>query len=234
MEKKFFTVVRTSGLLIAFVAIIATLIFGVVGGSMMLASADSELSVNPSSLASYQELLSPNKKSPVSETPKEIEVNEDKIFNEEMEGISGAIHENFTQYASDLKQQGVVDKKRVFAVLQNMVSNVDDHDVRRSFFNGLKQVSADLLLKAPELKKLPPSDQRRVRWMGVLEWYQKDFMTNLQEENQRVSVERIEASLSNAKGMVYLGIASGFLLLFMFFTLMLAMLRIEKNTRAAS
>ncbi len=89
----------------------------------------------------------------------------------------------------------------------------------------------DLVDDADNLVKLGKADVRRPSWMSSIEWFFFERKNQLRHEHERVQQEQHDALQDNANALVNLMVAGSAFIAFMFFVIILVLMRIESNTR---
>jgi len=98
-----------------------------------------------------------------------------------------------------------------------------------SYMSQLSKASRELFNYTEVLKNNP--DKEIISWIAFLEWFSGKFEASISNEQERIQSEELEALADKASALTTLGVVGGALVAFMLFTMMLALLRIEINTR---
>jgi len=84
---------------------------------------------------------------------------------------------------------------------------------------------------ANEVKTLNADDVRRTEWLTSLNWWLDARKQHTQTELARINYERAQAMDSKAEALTQLMVVGVAFALFMYFVIMLVLMRIESNTR---
>jgi len=139
------------------------------------------------------------------------------------------ITQNFNAYAKEIGDAPISSfptlRKDLFSLL------ITNEDGSFHLMQPLLDFSSSLKEDAGEFKKLAEDDLRKVKWIDALNWFlaQKDEHLNI--ENRRIEREHNQVRRDKSEASQFMMIAGGAFLVFIFFVLLLVLLKIERNTR---
>lgn len=229
MERKFFSIVRIIGSILASIALLV-----VIGGIIMAYDQYSDTAnVNMETpKVEFSDFEESQKKKEVvkKEISKNItQVNEapEDVFQKKFEKYMKIISDNINQYAlkynvDTLNDQGA---RNYF---NEKIESYDD-TLKEAYMSQFADLTVNLLA-SPNIKNTP--NGLPMSWMTMLDWFEYKFNQKITEEENRIQNEQLEAAASKVNSLETLTIVGGALIVFLFFTMVLVLLRIESNTRA--
>ncbi|MCF6441742.1 hypothetical protein L1077_20095 [Pseudoalteromonas luteoviolacea] len=137
---------------------------------------------------------------------------------------------NINAYAKELGQQslkGSGQRKRLKSTFTKLDKNTQEH----AFWKDIVAFTKDLSEDATSLEQLKDKNMRKVEWMDAVKWFVKRYTANLEAQKQAEKQQDQKlVSVFDAVGpqLIAIGVTFG---MFMNFTMILALLRIERNTR---
>lgn len=231
IENKFFKSVQYVGFALASLAAIVFLFFALSALNGFFSSANEKIATSEHTLKGYQSYLKEIEISKDLETTdKTVDTKSDKKSSESKkskptknEKMIEEIAENFKIYA-EKTEQNVATAADFERFIYQRLGQLDDNLVD-SYIKQLHKASKSF-------KKLKiKDDQEPVIWNDYINWQHELFVAGLQEEFERVENEQAQAIEDNINAATKLPLLLGTLAIFLFFTLILVLLRIESNTR---
>ena len=137
---------------------------------------------------------------------------------------------NINAYAKELGQESVSSSGKR-SQLKSMFTQLDNEVENNAFWKDLIRFTEDLADDASSLEELKKEDARKIEWMTALKWFTQRYAKNLEAQEQAAQQQdkKIAKTLDSiGPQLIAIGVAFG---LFMNFTMILALLRIERNTR---
>ena len=162
-------------------------------------------------------------------------IKEQQALAEQAKVIDEYFHKfevNIYAFAKELGQVSLKESKlnsrykRYFTEIDSKVDN-------NAFWKELITFTEELADDASTLNDLKETDSRKVEWQFAVEWFTKRYVENLRNQEQAAQQQdkKIAKTLDSiGPQLIAIGVAFG---LFMNFTMILALLRIERNTRVA-
>jgi len=238
IETAFFSIVRKICMFIASVSIIVVIIFLLSSLSDFMSSADEDILEPDISYIEYKEelqnrydksyttkenassLLTQQKERKLIADSKSLKFEKkfDKYYNE--------IEKNLNDYAKIVGDDPVSNYNIREWILKKTIKagNLDSLDELNDFVEHLRD-------DADKLKILGGDDQRRPKWIKSLEWFFDERDKHLENEHERIQQEHFEAMTDKAEALTQLMVAGSAFITFMFFVIILVLMRIESNTR---
>ncbi|WP_096738888.1 hypothetical protein [Pseudoalteromonas atlantica] len=152
-------------------------------------------------------------------------------FQKNEEEYFAKIETNLNSYAKVLGQRSV--KEKGSSYYMQTFSEINNGDPKFIFWKDLLEFTEDLDDSATSISEYKNTDKRKVEWPDAISWFINAYMENIareanaEQEQDRNFQKAFEATTD---GLVVIGIAFS---IFMYFTMILALLRIEANTRNA-
>lgn len=231
MERNFFWIVRLFGLLIASISLLVVLVSGYLAFDQYTATANETATPPKVELSKYKELVADNitRESLASERVAE-NANSATSSTKESDPLQDEIKDKFEAIVSNLNKYAAKQ-----AVSQDMVNEKGLANYLSEQTSGFDESTQILYIRqlAQESEKLSKSaiEEKAIEWTQFLEWFTSEFKAQLAGEQERIQLERMTASQEKAEASITLAFAGGAMLVFMFFTMILVLLRIEINTR---
>jgi len=243
VERRFFGIVRWCGLIAATAALVAALIAGVGGGSKLLNQPNTQVQPPTTSYEDFRRTAvgsrQDNQPANIDTTMKEKEAAAaraaaDAEFEKQLKPHLDAIVASLSSYAAKTGQpkpsaQGVGD------FVRQSMREVGRYgsDLSWKYAEGLSTAARDLASDGDRLAKLETTDSGRVRYDAFLEWYTRAYIQQIRAELQRIDADKIRALSNIAEAPMYFYVAAIAFAIFVLGTMLLVLLRIELNTRAA-
>gem|GEM_PF-4761450 len=242
VERRFYVVARWFGLILASITFLAALFAGAVSIQKLTSTPDNQLrppNISYDDFRSALEAAQLEKKKTETDTTlqrKEQEVaNAQESLNLErkLKPHLDAIIANLIKYADILQlakpsEQGVGNFVREY---MQKINYMADDTIAWKYVDNLEKATANLANDAERLSKLNPDDSRKVRWDGFLKVYTAKFIDLLEVERGRISGEQTRVAIEKAEALVIIYGAIGAFFTFIIATILLVLLRIERNTR---
>ena len=146
-----------------------------------------------------------------------------------------AILANLAKYAATIQAAKPSEEGVDNFVRENMRNIHDDwSDVLTwKYVDGLEKATADLAADGERLAKFPVDDPRRVRWDEFLTSYTNEFKKLITDDSIRIQTDHKQAAVDKAQALLILYAAGAVFFIFVIATILLVLLRIERNTRSA-
>jgi hypothetical protein len=108
-----------------------------------------------------------------------------------------------------------------------------DDGLAWGYVEGLEKAAADLAADGGRLAKLGVGDARRVHWDQFLQWYTLAYREQIGAEERRIATERMSVENGKSQAVMDFYKAAAAFGVFVLATILLVLLRIERNTRQA-
>jgi len=237
IEVSFFSVVRKFCMFIATISILVVAVLLMTSLSDFMSSADEDISEPDVSYSDYKDKLQKRydqsyiqKDSGMSSTEqKENKIAEDSKklkFEKEFDEYYIKIESNLNEYAKTVSDDPVSNYNLREWILKKAI---DENSFE--IMEELDDFVDDLINDANNLKKLGQDDVRRQKWIKSLEWFFDERDAQLQLENARIQQEHLDAMVDKTEALSQLMVAGSAFMVFMFFVIILVLIRIETNTR---
>ncbi len=156
-------------------------------------------------------------------------------FEKRIQPIIEKIYGNLASYAKAMRQPAPAMEAIQQYIKGRMTLVRDAYPDRESlqwkFVDGLAQACGDLADDAQRLVKLPDADDSRVEYTSFIQWYTDTFFANLRAETSRVQQETMSVAAGKAAASGRMMMAAAAFGVFAALTILLVLLRIERNTR---
>jgi len=239
IETTFFSVVRKFCMFIASISIIVVVIFLLSSLSDFMSSADEDISDPDVSYNEYKDELqnrydnsyvtkdSATSSSSTEQKERKLIADSERLeFEKEFDKDYKEIEKHLNEYAKIVGDDPVSN----YNIRKWLLDKATEEDNLDSL-NELNDFVEDLRDDADKLKKLDSADQRRPKWIKSLEWFFDERNKQLQNEHERIQQEHYEAMTDKAEALTQLIVAGSAFITFMFFVIILVLMRIESNTR---
>jgi hypothetical protein len=242
VERRFFTIVRWFGLIITSIALAIAVITAIDGLLKLFHYPNNTVRIPPVTYADFRPTIGSEQPSATRNPDPTLQQKQAEAakaaaeaeFEKQLKPHLDAIVGNISTYADTLGQAKPDPKALgdyVRTNMQQVLRLTGDQSLQWNYVSGLEKATHDLAADASRLSKLDPSDPNRVRWNIFIDWFTDQYKQRLNAELQRINVERIETNAGAAAApALFFGAASAFGI-FVVFTLLLLLLRIELNTR---
>lgn len=232
MESKFFKIVRWISLSFATLAIVVIVLGALKAASEISSSADTIVKEPKMMFSDIQKEVqeeSPEVDSPETtadmnyvEGAKTEETEFDKNFNKDFEIIKN----NLIKYTQITEQQEVNED----GLRKYMINNISDYneDLQMSYTKQLAGQTNVLVNYGTTQKN---NNAKALGWPQFVEGFTKQYRTKIADEHDRIESEQAAAMMDKASALITIYAIGAAALVFMFFTMMLVLLRIESNTR---
>ena len=139
------------------------------------------------------------------------------------------IAQNFNVYAREINDDPVSSIPSLRADLFRLL--IENENGSFHLMQPLLDFSIALKGEATDIKRLTATDTRRVKWIDALNWFLAQKDVHLQQENKRIENEYRQMKHDKAEATQFMMLAGGAFLVFIFFVLLLVLLKIERNTQ---
>jgi hypothetical protein len=239
IEKKFFLIVRKFSLFITTVSVIAVSILLLLSFLGYLSTPDTHIS-NPHVV--YNDL----KKELQEKYNRQYDDSNKSLSSTEEKELKLAEAQRELEYEKEFDKyfQLIISDLNEFAKItgDKPVSKYEDR-LRRKLLKTSKELGfewleefgefiSDLKDDAKAIAKLSEGDSRKISWLESVEWFFDEHDAQVSKEEERVERETKESINDKVIATEYLIIAGAVFSIFMFFVLILVLIRIEINTRA--
>ncbi len=244
IERQFFTLVRWFGLLVTALALVGVVVSCLVAVGKMTSKANEHMRQPTATYADYMQVKEHDQ---AVHTTANVD---DTLERKEQEAAKAAaeveylrrlkphldlILNNLTLYAAKVdvgkpSAQAVGDYVR-----RNMteISSINNNeDLAWGYVDSLEKASTDLTADGERIAKFGINDARRVRWDEFIAWHANAFKEQIVQEKRRINGENIRIAEEKASALFNLYAAGGAFAVFVTATILLVLLRIERNTRA--
>ncbi|GEM_PF-2590564 len=240
IEHSFISFVGMFSMLVAVIAICTLLVSLAIGGNQYTSSVNKTISEPDIDYQDYKDakqdaynqsyesedpMVSDTDKKAAKLADAEAKLNLDKKFN----SFYTPIAQNFNVYAKETGDNPVSNFPNLRGDLFRLL--IDNEDGSFHLMQPLLDFSIDLKDSAADIKKLPENDSRKVKWIDSLNWFLEQKDSHLHRENMRIENEYQRVKHDKEEAAQFMMLAGGAFLVFIFFVLLLVLLRIERNTR---
>ncbi len=237
IESSFFSIVRKFCLLIASISLLVVALWLLLSLNGYMASVDEDHSDPDVSYNDYKEELQikydqtyattgQSGSSKTEQKERKLIADSERLeFEKEFDKYYNEFVITVNEYAKIVGDDPVHDGVRDF--LLKMA--VEDNDL--GFMDDLNDFVEDMRDDANEVKTLNADDVRRTEWLTSLNWWLDARKQHTQTELARINYERAQAMDSKAEALTQLMVVGVAFALFMYFVIMLVLMRIESNTR---
>ena len=242
MEHRFFSLVRWFGLILTVVALALVILNGVGALTKVSGSVDEHLRRPAIGYGDFQRIIQTEARtaagSDIDPTlqRKEQEVaraQADLDFTRRLQPHLDAIVASLATYATAVdvakpSAQAVGDFVR-----QNMatLTNGKDDGLAWGYVEGMQGAVSDLAADGGRLAKLGLGDVRRAHWDQFLQWFTTAYREQIDREQRRISAERAAVAAGKSEAVYDFYKAGAAFGVFVLATILLVLLRIERNTR---
>ncbi len=237
IESSFFSIVRKFCLLIASISLLVVALWLLLSLNGYMASVDEDHSDPDVSYNDYKEELQikydqtyattgQSGSSKTEQKERKLIADSERLeFEKEFDKYYNEFVITVNEYAKIVGDDPVHDGVRDF--LLKMA--VEDNDL--GFMDDLNDFVEDMRDDANEVKTLNADDVRRTEWLTSLNWWLDARKQHTQTELARINYERAQAMDSKAEALTQLMVVGVAFALFMYFVIILVLMRIESNTR---
>lgn len=226
MENKFLDIVRVIGLGLATVGLVLTLVFSLIGFNMFNPSVNEVFKPAPIMGKSFLESSEKKNSKVTAKNENQSSVNSDKEKIKALRAESDGAYDNINKILDYEKRSLSADKDKIFRIIGNNLNTINGEESLLFYFK-------DFRLTTYELTNLDKDTLKGFSGNKYLEWYISQAKVEAKKENTRIRDEKIAAAAQKAGSYAMFMIAGSSLIIFMFFTLMVALIKIERNTRVA-
>ena len=232
MKEKFFKIAGGFSLFMASITLLVAIISGFTAANQFFGSADENIDhpeIKLDQIHSKAGGNKPDKDKPVSKNENSTD-KEDEEYFEKINPIWNSTVESLNAFAK-ATEQGSVNETALEDYLIKNTESMDREDYL-IFLDNLNEASEDLNDKSEEIVLLKSEDEMYIHWSeDFMTWFVTTYTKEYNKELQRIQNEKMEDKLSKAGSLVTAGAAASAILFFVFFTLSLLMVQIERNTR---
>lgn len=236
MKDKFFKIVGGFSLTMASIAILIAVIAGLTALVQFNKSADEEIQQPNIRLVQIYSSLEKKKGSeseesePDSYDDSDYGVDEAYENRQKMMSLVESTVASLNAFAK-ITKQGSVNQVALVRYLEGNTPGLEGQDYI-TFLEGLDKAAKELNDKSKDIAALKSDDVKYINWgADFLPWFVESYVEEYNKEQQRVQDEIVEAHVSQASSLVTVAVAAGAFVFFVFFTLILLMVQIERNTR---
>ena len=220
MEKSFFSLVQKLGLLFALISFILVVFLGWFSYEKINSRATDEISKPTIELATYQNPISLQLKvtttdAMINGTPGNTQV----AFNQKFDTYIEQIMANLQALPNEVI--GKNDAQFQIKVMIKIKSNAYVPALKLNYVESLSRLT----------RQLVNVGGNQVNIDEFLHWYDQEFARQVEQQTQQNLIKMGTAKSDQMTGFISLGMMGAALGFFIMFVMMLAMLRIEKNTR---
>ena len=226
MKEKFFTLVRWAGMSIATISMIVVVTCSVKIFLPLVGAVENEIEVPVVEFAEFAAFknYSVEKSTHVTDESSQLK-KEQSEFQENFFKHYKDIYTNLKEYARYVDQSNV-DERGLEEYLFKLISKYD-YKFRTAFMQQLSVESKNLTVYGEESRA--DVTKKIINWESFLDWFSNDFESQLQANATQIDGTETSAhmGISSSKLMT---LAASYVVV-MFFTIMLFLIKIERNTR---
>ncbi len=233
MKNSFFKIVGGFSLIIASLALVLAIILGFKAGDDFFSSANEDIRYpelsfrdfyNRNDNADQAESLSNSKNESGNSK-------EDEDYLKKRNQLLKNITKSFNEFASLTNQQSV-NPEGLQGYLAKNFSEIMNREDYLIFLKELDDAASDLNKEGEEIAKLKPEDEKYVHWAtDFIPWFIEAYISEFSKELQRINNEKLQTQSQKASSIATAGVAAGAFMSFVFFTLIVLLVQIERNTR---
>ena len=237
-----FSIARVLGMLLAVLSILGTIGFIGFGVRLEFGSADERIGTPKASYADFEKERSSIKAaqdnhqadSTLEQKEKEAQQAQAEVeFEKKLKPRLDSILANLTIYSEKLGI-GNPSAKAVGVYVRNMmrsIANDSGEEMAWSFVSSLDKATTDLAAAGERISHFTSDDPRRTGWDTYVQWYANAYLSDLLKEQQRVLEEKNRVDQQKKQAESYFKAAAALVGAFGLATIILVLLRIERNTR---
>lgn len=239
LEVAFFSVIRKFCMFVATVAILVVIMSLLVSVIDYMSSADEGISEPEISYVKYKDELQGKYEQKYQQQQTGLSVTEKKEKQLAIDGEKLEFEKEFDEYYHEIElnlneyAKIVGDDPVARHPVRNDLLQIAIHQQSLEAIAELDNFVEDLVDDANNLVKLGKSDVRRPTWVSSIEWFFFERKKQLRLEHERIQQEQHDALQDNANALKKLMMAGSAFIAFMFFVIILVLMRIESNTRVS-
>jgi hypothetical protein len=163
-----------------------------------------------------------------------VEVTQKSKIDEEAEKAAKIVAKNLNDY---IAKKASFDASSYIYYNESKLAEIFKNDFAKNILElSDEKTTIDFLVKiakaSEELNaKYEQFNSRLIEPTDFLEWYRKKYISKLQEEKTRIEAEKAKAEESKAQSLTFAYFAAVAFIVFVSFTIILVLFRIELNTR---
>lgn len=237
----YFSIVRWFSFSVATVAIIIVLVSGYIAVSTFLSvSKNDHIEPKPLTYESLDKIQRGQEDARYASSEQENnseqfdqqikQTNRLKEKQEKIDALFLKFEKNMNQYAKALGQASV--KEIGTNSIKDYIQSYDDLGKPFVFWNTVVTFSEDLSLSSKEIAGLNEGNLRRVDWVKSLEWLATNYRDNIDAVQRAKNNKKVKQAVALSEASTTLMVTGVAFLVFMLFTVILVLLKIESNTRA--
>ncbi len=219
IERNFFVIVQRLGLLFAFIAFVAVIALGILSYEKISIKPSDKIKTPVVEFAKYQNPISVISKKDANINKNVKKSKNKEKFEKEFDGYIRKIIANLETLPDD-----VIDKdylRSSFKTEVKIKSNTYTRDLKLAYASSLARLT----------KQVVNVGGSQVNVGDFLKWHDKEFAEQVDSQTQNNLLKMGTIKAQKATGFMMLGMTIVALGMFIMFVMMLAMLRIERNTR---
>ncbi|HIG88691.1 hypothetical protein [Candidatus Thioglobus sp.] len=220
IEKNFFIIVQRLGLFFALIAFVLVVVMSFISYDKINASISNKSNVPAIEFAKYQNPISAQTKDEI----QALNTKEEDKFNQEFNTHIEKIVANLERLPEDVIDK--TDLKQNVSILVKIKSNPYTKELQLAYAKSLARL----------IKQMVDVGGSQVNVDNFIKWHDQEFAKQV-DVNKQLNIQQYflfklaSITIDEAIGFAILGAAALMLGIFIIFVMMLAMLRIEKNTR---
>lgn len=232
----FFNIVGATCSVMAGLSLLAAVIFAVIAATAWFSGTDDGLQPPTLTVEKYRAVQSPDAQQAA---PEQGDRPTDTAEATEQEAFEREYNEHFQRMARALNRfanstgQGSVNSDALWEHLgsQGWGTQVESREEMLTYISTLADAMEDLADRASEIASLDAGDSDHVAWDEYLFWAMEHYEQEMHAELDRVQMEQQQQSINRTEAMVQFAVAGSAFTTFVFFTMILLLVRIEANTR---
>lgn len=218
LEKSFFMIVQRIGLLFALIALAAVVILGFISYEKLNTKVSDKINTPDINFSKYQ--------NPIDIQPSSVNETATATFNAGDANIP-IFNAHIDTIVNSLKQlpDSVVSKADLqdrVEILVKIKTSAYSKELQLAYAASLAELTPQLIIN---------TDKHQIDIDDFLKWHDQEFSTQVSIQTQKNLLRMNSVKARKVAGFVTLNMAVVVLGIFIMFVIMLAMLRIEKNTR---
>jgi hypothetical protein len=242
IERRFFGIVRWFGLFLTVVALVLVILNGIGALSKVSGSVDEHLRRPATGYADFQRTVEISAQTAAGGTVdptvqrKEQEVARAQAeldYERHLKPHLDAIVASLSSYATAVDVGKPSAEPVGNFIRQNMATFTigKDDGLAWGYVEGMEKAVSDLAADGGRLAKLGVGDARRAHWDQFLQWYTAAYRGQIDQEQRRIATERASVASGKAEAILDFYKAAAAFGVFVLATILLVLLRIERNTR---
>jgi hypothetical protein len=153
----------------------------------------------------------------------------DGVFQEKLGLVFNRIVTAIDEFAA-ANNQGSVNREGLQKYLIDNTAALN-RDEYLDFLSALANEAEKLSAKKQQISEMAADDPNHIKWDKFLDWFISSYMQSYNEEQERIQAEKVKQEANKSEALSELAVSGAAFMVFVFFTMILLLVRIEANTR---